>query len=169
MTLERLLKKYDGDLMLKIGSADGNCFFYCGTVRDLLEHIDEYSNDIYEYAEKKLRSEESRCGFYINEFVRKIQNNVHVSNVETNIKELYHIIESKDYAKKKLEYFVPLRNRGVIDYHLTDKAVEPEDCLVIIIRGSECGKFWTTKDVKSRSLDFNLSYYGTVPDDLSDD
>lgn len=48
-TLKEELNKLDGSTRVKIGSFDGSSYFYCGTVGEFREKIDEYSEQARQF------------------------------------------------------------------------------------------------------------------------
>ena len=80
-------------------------------------------------------------------------------------------LKTVEKAEEQFNKFVPLRERNVVDIFMADKAVEAEECVVVIIDGVEMGDYWMTKEAKTlpsvRFLSPNGKNVGT--DELIED
>ena len=162
MIIEDIIKDYPDDYALKIGAKDGNGYFYFGTVSDWRENQKEYS-DILK-ANHIVRRDKARetCEEAIQEFcfdVAKHYHNgsiskVYMKSIEGAFSRISKLVNTKTNAERRVDIFIPLNERIVVEYWEADIAVD-EDCLVILVKGTEAGKFWDGSEMEGTHIGLN--------------
>ena len=162
MKLSKFLKTLPKNQIIKVGTKEGNGWWYVGTAKDLADNIDIYDSMMMETAEKYLKCGKSAFNSKISKgtpeyYIRAVANG-------ENWKNLMDIAHYNDWlsnwfksmARKKSkldkleEYYKSyqhLHAREVVDSSKADDAIE-EDCIRIVIAGIERGVYWATSDAK---------------------
>ena len=164
MKIADVLKRYPEDYRIKIGSQDGNGYFYCGNVADWNKNCDHYSEKLYKHIQEKCVKARNNSTSMIRNFCEEVLQvskdgktvpDSFVSVIDNYILKIAQVINTKNNSKKRFESFKPIKDRDVIDYFEADLAVEYPECLVILVEGSESGKFWDATEVKDEPLGIN--------------
>ena len=169
--VQKELEKLPKDAALKVGSKSG--YFYCGTVEDFLEHMDEYSffaerraNGIAKKAGAKLKSAldssvspgdyaRSVCGAEEPRIALTSQG--YLAYLDDYFKHVEKLKTLCLRAEEKRRSFCQIRFRKVVR---VEKTTLEENCYVMILSGDEIGGFWLTTDAKGTNISF-----GTEEDD----
>lgn len=162
--LERELNELPQDAGLKVGAKTG--FFYCGTVVDFTEHMDEYSflaMKRAETAEKRaIRRLEAAIAVdaspsaYVRSMrgdakIRPLTPRGYTEFLEGFFKTIDLMTEKANKARNARENFHPLRERDVIR---VDKSNVEENTFIIVISGEEIGQYWLLSEAKDSKLSF---------------
>lgn len=164
MKIADVLANYPDDYNIKIGSADGNGYFYCGTVADWNENCDAYSVAMKAHVLERYNNAFNSCQKSIKLFCEntikaskdhKTITEDYILSVENYFERIGKMVTTKNNAKKRMDLYVPIGDREVVEYFEADLAVEFPECLIILIKGSESGKFWDNTEVTDCHLGFN--------------
>lgn len=171
--VSRFLKTLPKDQVIKVGTKEGNGWWYVGTVKDFSDHLDVYDQMLMDTAEKYLKIGTNAYNSKISKgtpeyYIRAFSDTDHwkdIMNVDHYTKWLdswFKSIIRKKSALIKLESYCKnyrhLASREVVDWSKADEAIE-ENCIRIIISGIERGVYWATSDAKqlpSVGLDVNI-------------
>ena len=153
------------DTPLKVGAKSN--YFYCGTVGDFIEHIDEYNYFAAKRADasltraKRLLKNALDSGIGPSDYAKSIlEDNAfsvdpsadgYLDYLSDYFKSLKKLTERCRAAIRAKDAFRDLRYREV--KRLEKSTVEP-DCYVLILSGEENGGFWMTTDAKDSCLSF---------------
>ena len=165
MNVLEALNGYD-ECRLKVGCADGNSYWYIGTVADFKKEINTYNDALTRYyqslldtAKKKLETALNRSvtpADYIkeemaNQTVNPVDWKVALEGYYTYLWNYFHEISIKRNTviqrQQRLFRLVPLKKREVKKCFVADDTVEPIKCVVVVLEGSEPGAFWSTDEV----------------------
>lgn len=161
---------------LKVGAKYGTAFFYCGTVGDFEKHIDEISDKEYKKICKAYEHTKSELEGVVRRFPRirnripdyKLSLTAWIEAAKGYAKDFdeYYTNGTLDFlcdcgkwaqkvkdnrytlenAEKKVQGFMPLRTRGVMEAFYTAPAADSACPLVLIISGYEIGDYWTVEE-----------------------
>ena len=166
MKIKEILKDYPEDYNLKIGAKDGNGYFYCGTVGDWLQNGDSYSDTLKENIRTKLIKYKNTCESLILNFCKDIlkdSESGHITTgnysetLEAQILNISRGINTKNNAKKRLNSYVRINDREVVETFEADLAVEYPECLTILVKGTESGKYWCTEEHDGGHIGINTA------------
>ena len=167
MTVRELLKDKEPTMQIKVGANGGSSFFYCGTVGEFMETIDEIDKALKPRAEsaaEKLKKEflRSLTGFtYTDNSKPKKDDSQDKTFSEWTEGKIAESVEGlkKAYndwlgiaAQRQGEAIaahqlvvepVSVADREVITAFAASAVVEPEYTLCIMIHGFEMGEYWT--------------------------
>ena len=82
--------------------------------------------------------------------------------LENRIVNISQAIKSKNNSKNRLANYIPVKDRVVMDYFDADLAVEYPECLVILIKGTESGKFWDNTEATDTHIGINTAAEGAL-------
>lgn len=164
--VEKALARMPKDGRLKVGAKSG--FFYCGTVEDFMEHMDEYSffaerrtNGAVKKARAALKNaleaaptpgDYARNNLSVEEPRVKLSSagySAHLDLYFDGIEKLMRNVMRAEEAKLAFQQF---RFRDVIR---AEKTALEENCYVLVLSGEELGKFWELSDAKGTCLSFD--------------
>lgn len=164
------------ELKIKIGSNNGSGFFYCGTVGDFAEKIDEINDDLFKAFkayERKTANALLHDAKRFPEFPERwehllkmpLENVIEtmpdrVGKAETAntdflrfcsdigkwADKILDLKHSAKTAKQRVENFTDLQTRNVVDYFLSDPTADNYRPFVIVISGEESGRYWTMEE-----------------------
>ena len=162
MTIEDIIQEYSDDHALKIGAKDGNGYFYFGTVGDWRENCAEYSNIIKANHMARLDKARETCEYAIQVFCSDVikhsqrgkVSKPYIKSIEGAFAKIAKIVNTQTNAEKKVDNYIPLNNRVVVDYWEADMAIDL-DCLVILVKGTEAGKFWNGSEMDGAHIGLN--------------
>lgn len=163
--VEKALEKIPHDARLKVGAKSG--FFYCGTVEDFLDHIDEYSfcaerraNGAVRKASAALKDginsnmtpgEYARSHLTVEEPRVKLSSEGYIKYLDSyfsGVEKLMQNVMRAEEAKLEFQHF---RYRNVLRM---EKTTLEENCYVMVLSGNEVGKFWELSDANGSCLSF---------------
>ena len=167
MKIEDVIKDYPEDYNLKIGAHDGNGYFYCGTVSDWRQNCDEYSEILKQFIRSRYNKSRENCATMIRNLCKDILSDNNTSDeytmaLENRIVNISQAIKSKNNSKNRLANYIPVKDRVVMDYFDADLAVEYPECLVILIKGTESGKFWDNTEATDTHIGINTAAEGAL-------
>lgn len=163
MKASEALKDVPFETNLKVGCKLGNGYFYCGTVGDFLDHIKEYSDILFDHAKERYNKSkdisDKAITLFCSDIFAKMKDDAftdkYLESIEPCFERISRYINTTKNAKKRIDSFKPLKDREVIDVFRADRASENAECLVLIVSGSERGKFWTLDEAKDEKIAFN--------------
>ena len=166
-TLEAL-KDYDTDMKLKIGSAQ--CYFYVGTVGDIVKNHEMRDDKMRSLLHGVTRVNRGRLTSRLNvpptwsEFIREEMKRDRYERdfsrarydeyVDEWMKQTMVFIKAIDKSVEDEESYIPIANRTVKECGMADDAVE-DDCVRMIVEGREHGKYWFTKEANRCACGIN--------------
>ena len=153
------------DTPLKVGAKSN--YFYCGTVGDFIDHIDEYNYFAAKRADasltraKKLLKNALEAEPSPADYAKSIlEDNAfsvdpsadgYLSYLGDYFKSLKKLTERCRTAKRAKDGFRDLKYREIKRFEKS--TVEP-DCYVLILSGEENGGYWMTTDARDSCLSF---------------
>lgn len=161
MRIKEALEKYDRELKLKIGCADGDSFWYVGTVGHALANMAELNDALQKNAidacarieaalEEHLRREPS-LQKYTRQELSKFDPAPTVDGYQQMLKDYFRAAVSKNRtAQERRRYAYNMKNitsREVLSCEMCDPSVD-EGTLRMVIEGRERGMLWTTEEAK---------------------
>lgn len=169
--LVKILQKLPNKTYIKMGSIDGNGFWYVGTRDEFLKSHEAFSKKMREYCEDRLdrarnvlfrlaKQAPSWSQFLIDEFAladkqrrepSALTYDDYLNAVKAYEAKLKRSAERAKDLKMYLDSFVDLKSREVIE---TREAIT-ENALIILIVGNEEGAFWTISEAEKSTLKFN--------------
>ena len=166
MNVLEALKQYDG-YRLKVGCADGNSYWYVGTVADFKKEINAYNAELLNYSQEMLDTAKRKFNAVLkrsvtpNDYIRDelAHQTVVPEDWKVTLEGYYAYLQSYFYEvaakrstvsqrQQRLLRYIPLRKREVVKCFVADTVVEPTSCVVITIEGKEPGAFWSTDEAK---------------------
>ena len=141
MTLFDLFDMYIHDTAIKLGSKDGSGFFYCGTIRDLMNKCGTYDEILYNREAHLIK----RC----QERIRQMENGPVPEHMDKDQfdAELERRRARLAWLQESHKNYIHLADREVIqDYDATGF---DEGAIIVIIEGYENGAYWTLDEVKT--------------------
>ena len=168
----------DKSLPIKVGAKYGNNYFYCGTVGDLeknLEKLSEEKHKEFVAARERTKGElEASVRNFPKIRSRVLIGNIPLTKWIESVKacaleyDEYRTKATLDFlmdcgkwaekvrdgrnalnnSEKRLEGFMPLGSRGVMDAFFSSPVADDACPLVLIISGYEAGKYWTVDEAK---------------------
>lgn len=162
MTLIEFLGQQDPEQRVKLGAKDGNSFFYCGTVKDLIQRQGDYDEIIYNhwaravskiwkalenaYSDASASVSKVKYPFYRPEFEEALKKLARADGG----KELLWLIKAEQkydkYSDRK-NTTKPLGDREVVDSFMADDVAD-EGILAIMVEGAENGQAWVYAEGK---------------------
>ncbi len=163
MNIRRALDGKPSSKKLKVGTRDGCAFFYCGTVGDFRQRLTEYSDLCAANAEAVLQDAQRRQEVcfrnpptierFIRTEVKSDTPNFSLANytkfLEAYFRKCERVTGGVENAQRKLDGFVPLGKREVIEVREADHVADP-DVTVMIITGYEYGAYWMTSEADEK-------------------
>ena len=154
------------DSAIKVGSKSN--YFYCGTVQDFIDHIDEYSYFALKRADaslkkaKRLLKNALDMSISPSDYARSLLENETVFPIAPSangyleyLDNYFHQINKlSERCRRALEIkaaFKDFKYRDVLRLELS--TAEP-NCYVLILSGEENGGYWMTSDAKDSNLSF---------------
>ena len=140
MTLSELFDMYIHDTPIKLGAEEGSGFFYCGTIRDLMNKLEDYNDILYNHEEHLI----NRCY----ERICQMQNGYIPDGVSKEMwqNELERRQRRLEWLQDAHLHYIHLGDREVIqDYNATGF---DEGSIIVIIEGYENGAYWTLDEVR---------------------
>lgn len=132
MTLSELFDMYIHDTPIKLGAEDGSGFFYCGTIRDLMNKLEDYNEILYNRYERICQMQNG----YIPDGVTK----------EMWQNELERRQRRLEWLQDAHLHYIHLGDREVLrDYNATGY---DEGAIIVIVEGYENGAYWTLDEVR---------------------
>lgn len=163
--VERALQGLPKDAGLKVGAKSG--YFYCGTVEDFLEHMDEYSffaerraNGAIKKARAALKAayesnaspgEYARNNLTIEEPRVKLTSEGYAKFLDSYFDGIEKLMRNVMRAEEARLEFKQFRFRNIIRL---EKTSLEENCYVMVMSGEEVGKFWELTDANGCALSF---------------
>lgn len=150
MKIEAVLEGYPDYCHIKIGSSNGNGYFYYGTIGDWRKNGNDYSDELkdhmYSRYLKSLKNSNDTIQSFCRNIIAKSENGVvpekYISTIENYFGRISKMVNAKNNTKKWYDNFVPVSDREVVEFFDADMAIEDEDCMILIVEGNESGKFW---------------------------
>lgn len=176
MKIAKALKDYDPDKLLKVGAKNGSGFFYCGTVGDFLENMEDNSDLLRKHAISILQAAKRRLNQRISnpptidrftrEQLRGDGNpNLTFQNyrfyVEHWFSGVYGLKQAADNHEQRYDAFKPLDKRDVVEVRESLAAADP-GVTALIIEGYELGRYWTMDEAAGKSY---IAFANEVEDD----
>lgn len=166
------LKKRKKSLKLKIGAK--NCFFYVGTVGDILENHELRDNKMRSLLRglttERRKTLKTRCSLppTIGEFIayeakkdrdeRDFSEENFKRYVDDWVRVTLNMVKQLDRAADNEAAYIPIAERKVKECKLCDGLVD-EDCLRMIVEGTENGKYWTTDEARGCAVGISGGEY----------
>lgn len=164
MKILNALEPYDYNKPLKVGASDGSGFFYCGTVGDFVEDMEDYSDLLRKHAQANVQAANRRLNQRLNnpptierfcrEELRSDKPNLSFENFTFYVNHYFSAIKNlKSAADTQVfnyDAFKPLGKREVVDIREASYAADP-GVTILIIEGYEIGKYWTVDEVKGKT------------------
>lgn len=157
------LAEIDGEQKIKVGAKTS--FFFCGTVNQLLDNMNQYSDSMKLMAFKIARSAEmshkklvnnppsltiyamGECNRATPRMTMEGWNNEVKRWFENVLRSEMHLRDVKNYSTE----FVWLGKRKVKEIRDADEVIDPAT-KIIVIDGNERGRFWTFEEVKGSNF-----------------
>ena len=171
MIISDIIKDYPEDYNLKIGAHDGNGYFYCGTIADWKQHGGEYSESLKDLVRSRYLKSKDNCKTLImnlcKDVVRssedgKMEVDDYTESLENRLVNISKAINSRNNSKKRLDNYISVNNRVVMEHFEADLAIEYPECLVILVKGTESGKFWDCDEDTGCHLGINSAAEGAL-------
>lgn len=153
MTLDEFMKTADKDTDYFVGSTSN--FFFIGNPEEYQKVIDQMSIDFVEAVKKQKKASESRLNRLIKHGEPRCLADLE-KYIERYYKEKSRLEKLVDIKKEYLKTFVPLRYREIKEVY--EREIH-NDGTVVIIEGSEWGKYWDKQEYVTGIIDFNGDDY----------
>ncbi len=167
MKIEDIIEKFPEHYNLKIGANNGNGYFYCGTISDWVQNCDEYSEKLKEVALRRCNRSRNTCNNAIRNLLRDIKEyyeltgkslpDDYIDSLDIYILNIAKMVNTKNNSKNRFNNYIPVKEREVINYFEADLAVEYPECLVILVKGTESGKFWDITEGGDNHVGINIA------------
>lgn len=165
MNIEEALLKYEPTTKVKIGSADGEAYWFTGTVEEVnaLEMDDvlrERANAITRRASQRVKDHLNTCptlqDYLKKELEKDAPNPTTAAYIDIVRAYFQEGVRRKNTYLKRLEAlrnFKHVLQREVVEIAPCDPAVEP-NCIRVLIEGTERGTLWTTDEAREPGFHF---------------
>lgn len=164
MKILNALEPYDYKKPLKVGSSDGSGFFYCGTVGNFVEDMEDHSDLLRKHALASVQAANRRLNQrlsnpptidrFCREELRSDKPNLTFENYRFYVDHYFAAIKgfksAADTQEEHYEAFKPLSKREVVEIREASDAADP-GVTILIIDGYELGKYWTVGEAKGKS------------------
>lgn len=138
MKLIELLNTLDEGTLIKVGTTDGNSFFYAGELNaDAIDTIEEIGKPSY-----------GKLVAAISKAEKVIANLEMLEPTKNNNRTLVVNREKLGRLTAFRKRYTDILHREVADSFIADPLVEHERTIVIIIDGWECGRYWTIEEAQ---------------------
>lgn len=162
MTITETLKAYDPTLKIKIGSVDGDGFWFCGTVGYVRQSMEAIDTKIKAYHRKRvakakknlqecLNREPSPLAYLRAEMQKLDPEPTARAYMETLNAYFSHAVRLQNTVKsyeRTLYRVVDFADREVVECEMADPEVD-EDTVRLIVEGAEKGTLWMTNEAKT--------------------
>lgn len=139
MKLIDLLTSLDEGTQIKIGTTDGNSFFYADVIHDgTIDIIKAIGKPSY----GKMMKNIEKC----EKVIKRLENSANKCDCRTltvNREKLSRLLAFKDR-------YTDILHREIVDSFIADTCVEPIRTLVVIIDGWEIGQYWTIEECQRK-------------------
>lgn len=130
---------------IKLGAEEGSGFIYATTCsKETYFVLDELTKESYKVLQHELEinyKREKNQEDYIKKVKKKYKKDA--------IKQLQSIQENIKKIKRNIEEFKPILERDVVEVYGSIL----EDCMIVIMKGCEMGKWWTCKEYERGYID----------------
>lgn len=140
MTLLTLLASLAEGQIIKVGTSTGNNYFYIGTAGDLMSNMDKYVSAMQKNTELRVYRAQKRLEACLSEYKDKELD-----------EEGRAYIDRENRLISRLANLTPLSDREVREHK---ESISDRDCIRIIIKGNESGRFWSTEDAALPAISF---------------
>ena len=162
MKIIEALEKYSKNQALKVGSKEGNGYFYCGDVGDFIENLNAYSDIMHDHFveryENAKENSETVISRFCSEVFQVVNKGMFTSDYISSIKPIFgrigKVVNTEANAKNLADRYIPLIDRSVVDSYYADNVVD-FDCLILIVDGFESGKFWCMEEAGDFHIGLN--------------
>lgn len=165
-TLKTYLSNCPKGQVIKLGSASGSSFTYCGEVKR--PEIYETISNISSYNRKKLLAQRDKAIYnleHIDEIFEKRETKLRIrykknkTTLEVKLdklskekeRKLIYLPKKIERLEKQIKEWKPFLERKVVDEY---DSISPDEngVRIIIIKGYEAGKYWTVKEYAKAHL-----------------
>ena len=161
MNILEALKDHDDGMKVKIGSEDGDSFWYVGKVKDVKDGADIINAAMRQHAYTALKKAEKNLREYLYSFPtprsyakRELEKQDPMptpKGYEEALQEyfVWAVKKQETVRRRQADYngFKGLLEREVISCEECDPVAD-DNCILVIIEGRERGAVWTTDEVK---------------------